>query len=149
MPHSMMGKQRWSSRHWSVVWVVALLWPGVSAAQSVSGSGPSGGTPFVLPEITVVAPTPLRGDEINREKIPAMVQTLTAEDFARNHSFSTTDTLGQRIPGTALTDVQGNAFFEDLRYRGFAASPLQGTPQGLAVYQNGTRINEAFGDTVN
>jgi iron complex outermembrane receptor protein len=24
-----------------------------------------------------------------------------------------------------------------------------GTPQGLAVYQNGVRINEAFGDTVN
>ncbi len=26
---------------------------------------------------------------------------------------------------------------------------MAGTPQGLAVYQNGTRINEAFGDTVN
>src|SRR5262249_32876551 len=34
-------------------------------------------------------------------------------------------------------------------YRGFAASPLQGTPQGLAVYMQGIRINEAFGDTVN
>ena len=29
------------------------------------------------------------------------------------------------------------------------ASPVAGTPQGLAVYQNGMRINEAFGDTVN
>ena len=26
---------------------------------------------------------------------------------------------------------------------------MSGTPQGLAVYQNGVRINEAFGDTVN
>ena len=26
---------------------------------------------------------------------------------------------------------------------------MLGTPQGLAVYQNGVRINEAFGDTVN
>ncbi|MGQ7322978.1 TonB-dependent receptor plug domain-containing protein, partial [Streptococcus suis] len=33
--------------------------------------------------------------------------------------------------------------------RGFNASPVAGTPQGLAVYQNGVRINEAFGDTVN
>jgi len=131
------------------VWIIVLLWPEVGAAQSVSGSSPSGGAPFVLPEITVVAPTPLRGDQINREKIPAMVQTLTAEDFVRTHSFATTDTLGQRIPGTTLTDVQGNPFSKDLRYRGFAASPLQGTPQGLAVYQNGIRINEAFGDTVN
>src|SRR6185295_10047697 len=30
-----------------------------------------------------------------------------------------------------------------------AASPLQGTPQGLAVYMGGIRLNEAFGDTVN
>ena len=32
-----------------------------------------------------------------------------------------------------------------------ASSPrrCRGTPQGLAVYQNGVRINEAFGDTVN
>ena len=33
-------------------------------------------------------------------------------------------------------------------YRGFAASPLQGTPQGLAVYVNGMRFNQPFGDTV-
>ena len=26
---------------------------------------------------------------------------------------------------------------------------MLGTPQGLAVYQSGVRINEAFGDTVN
>src|SRR5262249_58663867 len=29
------------------------------------------------------------------------------------------------------------------------ASPTVGTPQGLAVYQNGVRVNEIFGDTVN
>ena len=36
-----------------------------------------------------------------------------------------------------------------MTYRGFVASPVQGVPQGLAVYQNGVRINEAFGDVVN
>ncbi len=104
---------------------------------------------FVLPEVTVIDTTPLHGDGIDRDKVPAMVQTLTAEDFTRTNSFAMTDALGQRIPGVTITDVQGNALSEDLRYRGFAASPLQGTPQGLAVYQNGIRINEAFGDTVN
>ncbi len=34
-------------------------------------------------------------------------------------------------------------------YHGFEASPLQGTPQGLAVYVNGARFNSPFGDTVN
>jgi hypothetical protein len=48
-----------------------------------------------------------------------------------------------------ISDVQGNEFTSDLRYRGFTASPLQGTPQGLAVYMQGIRVNEAFGDTVN
>ena len=53
------------------------------------------------------------------------------------------------MPGISPSDVQGNGLAQDLRYRGFAASPLQGTPQGLAVYQNGVRLNEAFGDTLN
>jgi iron complex outermembrane receptor protein len=78
-----------------------------------------------------------------------MVQTLTAEDFSRVYSPNVVDTFAQRIPGVVTTDVQGNSFFQNLRYRGFAASPLQGTPQGLAVYMQGIRVNEAFGDTVN
>ena len=78
-----------------------------------------------------------------------MVQTLTADDFSRVYSPNVLDTFQQRIPGVVTTDIQGNSFFQDLRYRGFASSPLQGTPQGLAVYMQGIRVNEAFGDTVN
>jgi iron complex outermembrane receptor protein len=102
-----------------------------------------------LPEIQVIATSPLAGGEIERDKVPAMVQTLTAEDFARTGSPSVTEALQQNVPGVHLSDVQGNGLAQDLRYRGFAASPVQGTPQGLAVYQNGIRVNEAFGDTVN
>jgi len=36
-----------------------------------------------------------------------------------------------------------------VNYRGFSASPLLGTPQGLSVFLDGVRINEAFGDIVN
>ena len=103
----------------------------------------------VLPEIVVVAPSPLQGAGIDRDKVPAMVQTLSADDFQRTHSLAVTETLMQRIPGVTTSDVQGNGFVQDLRYRGFVASPLAGTPQGLAVYLNGVRVNEAFGDTVN
>jgi iron complex outermembrane receptor protein len=78
-----------------------------------------------------------------------MVQTLPAEDFSRVYSPNVTQTLEQRIPGVFISDAQGNEFTSDLRYRGFTASPLQGTPQGLAVYMQGVRVNEAFGDTVN
>ena len=55
----------------------------------------------------------------------------------------------QALPGVALSDETGNQFQLDLNYRGFIASPVIGTAQGMAVYQNGVRINEVFGDTVN
>ena len=94
---------------------------------------------------------PHAGDRIgfDRNKVPAMVQTLTADDFTRTDSPNVVDALVQRIPGIVSSDAQGNSFAPDLRYRGFIASPVQGTPQGLAVYMNGVRVNEAFGDTVN
>jgi len=53
------------------------------------------------------------------------------------------------VPGLIVSDTTGNPFMPDVQFRGFVASPVAGTPQGLAVYQNGMRINEAFGDTVN
>ena len=108
-----------------------------------------GQTSQSLPEINVIATSPLGGSGIDRDKVPAMTHTLSGDDFSRTYSTSVTDTLMQRVPGVSTTDVQGNGFFQDLRYRGFAASPLQGTPQGLAVYMGGIRLNEAFGDTVN
>lgn len=102
-----------------------------------------------IPAFQVVATTPITGLGFDRDKVPAMVQTLPAEDFSRVYSPNVTQTLDQRVPGVFTSDVQGNEFTSDLRYRGFAASPLQGTPQGLAVYMQGVRVNEAFGDTVN
>jgi iron complex outermembrane receptor protein len=113
-------------------------------------STPAPITPLVEPSpFQVVATTPVPGIGFDRDKVPAMVQTLPAEDFSRVYSPNVTQTLDQRIPGVFISDAQGNEFTSDLRYRGFTASPLQGTPQGLAVYMQGVRINEAFGDTVN
>src|SRR5215813_6195486 len=113
-------------------------------------SRPSSPTPALqIPAFQVVATTPVTGLGFDRDKVPAMVQTLPAGDFSRVYSPDVTKTLDQRVPGVFTSDVQGNEFTPDLRYRGFAASPLQGTPQGLAVYMQGVRVNEAFGDTVN
>src|SRR6202034_1637470 len=49
----------------------------------------------------------------------------------------------------SINDDLDQPFQPDIWYRGFVASPVLGTSEGLAVYQNGVRINEAFGDTVN
>jgi iron complex outermembrane receptor protein len=119
--------------------LLALLFPASALAQA----------PQALPEIQVISTSPLPGAGIERDKVPALVQTITSEDFARTYSPSITDTLFQRIPGISTSDQQGNSFQTDIRYRGFVASPVPGQPQGIAVYLNGVRINEAFGDTVN
>jgi iron complex outermembrane receptor protein len=102
-----------------------------------------------LQEIQVISNTPVQGPGIDKDKIPSMTSTVTADDFQRSYSQNVTDTLFQRVPGVTLSDPNGNNAQQEIRYRGFAASPLQGAPQGLAVYMNGIRLNEAFGDTVN
>ena len=89
------------------------------------------------------------GSSIDVNKIPASVNFVDAARIARTGSLNITDALLQQVPGVSLNEVAGNPFQPNVEFRGFVASPISGTPQGLAVYQNGVRINEAFGDTVN
>lgn len=57
-------------------------------------------------------------------------------------------TLTREVAGVTLQDAQNNPWQPNLVYRGFSASPLQGLAQGLAVYLDGARFNQPFGDTV-
>jgi iron complex outermembrane receptor protein len=86
---------------------------------------------------------------LDAAKVPGALQSLSSDQIGAQHVATLLDALGTQTAGVSLSDVQGNSMFQNLRYHGFDASPLQGTPQGLAVYQNGVRLNEAFGDTVN
>lgn len=92
--------------------------------------------------------TPFNGG-IDADKVPANVHGFSGVDLSRNGTPSLTDTLEHNLGSVSINDVQGSVAQPDVAYRGFAASPVLGTPQGLAVYQNGVRINEAFGDAVN
>lgn len=58
------------------------------------------------------------------------------------------EALERSVPGLALQDAQNNPYQPNLVYRGFTVSPLQGQAQGLAVYLDGARFNQPFGDTV-
>jgi iron complex outermembrane receptor protein len=102
-----------------------------------------------LPTFDVVATTPLGGGEINVAQSPFAVWQTNAQDIQTFNDTLITDTLGRSAPGVTVGNVSGNEFEPDLFYRGFDATSVTGTPQGLAVYQNGTRINEVFGDVVN
>jgi outer membrane receptor protein involved in Fe transport len=98
----------------------------------------------------VVFPTaPLSSADVAADKVPAATSVVTTNQIQQSGSPSITDSLLKYVPSIAINEVTGNPFQPDIQFRGFVASPLSGTPQGLAVYQNGVRINEAFGDTVN
>jgi iron complex outermembrane receptor protein len=86
---------------------------------------------------------------VELDKIPSNVQAVPASAFDGTKAPDLLQSLDRALPGVALSDQTGNQFQMDLNYRGFIASPVIGTPQGLAVYQNGVRINEVFGDIVN
>src|SRR5437588_892456 len=83
------------------------------------------------------------------DKVPASINAVGAGQIARTGSLNIADALVKYVPGVIVNAVAGNEFQPNVQFRGFVASPVSGTPQGLAVYQNGVRINEAFGDTVN
>ncbi len=105
--------------------------------------------PDVLPDVNVVASTPLLGSGIDRDKIPAATNILTGKDVDRTDIPSLTGAILDNIPGATVNDVESNPFQPDILFRGFTASPVAGTSEGLAVYVNGMRFNDAFGDTVN
>jgi iron complex outermembrane receptor protein len=105
--------------------------------------------PRSLEEIVVIGTTPVPGMTVDVDKVPGNVQTLSSQDLAINGVASLTGALNARLASVNINDTLADPFQPDILYRGFEASPVLGTPQGLAVYQNGVRINEAFGDTVN
>jgi len=96
--------------------------------------------------VTGVVPA---GSSIDRSKLPYPIQIGSAQDLDNVGGASLADFLGQSFSSVSLNDAQSNPLQRDLQYRGFTASPLLGLAQGLAVYQNGVRINEPLGDAVN
>ncbi len=98
--------------------------------------------------VDVVSMTPLPGVDRSRDEIPLPVQTGTAKEFEASGSINLGDFLNKRFVSVHVNDVQGNPFQPDVNYRGYTASPLLGTPQGLSVYMDGVRFNQPFGDVV-
>ena len=95
------------------------------------------------------APAPAAPQAPPLSTTPAAVNITTAQEIAHTHEFDVAQALQRVAPNVIIEDVQGNPFSPQVDFRGFVASPVSGTPQGLAVYMNGIRINEAWGDMVN
>ncbi len=89
------------------------------------------------------------GSGVTLSKVPGSVSRVTADQISSDGTGQVQQVLQKQVPGIVLTDTTGGGLRPDIQYRGFDASPVGGRSQALAVYQNGVRINEAFGDTVN
>ena len=99
-------------------------------------------------QVDVVAVSPLLGAPVDRDIVPATVSMIASDELGTRGAASLSSGLNERLGAVSLEDTTTNIFQPTLRFRGFTASPLLGLPQGIAVYQNGVRINEPFGDTV-
>lgn len=97
--------------------------------------------------IEVVGVTPLGGD-LDTHRIAANVQTASAEELREKNALDLADFMKRSMGSVFVNEAQSNPLQPDVQYRGFVGSPLLGLPQGLAVYQDGVRVNEPFGDTV-
>ncbi|HTY65209.1 MAG TPA: TonB-dependent receptor [Alphaproteobacteria bacterium] len=113
-------------------------------AQAADQAPPSA----TLPTVEVIGTSPVPGTGIDRDKVPSNVQTLSAPDVAKQGPAGLGTSLDQRLGSVNINTNQDNPYQPDLQYRGFEASPILGTPIGVAVYQNGIRLNEPFGDNV-
>lgn len=110
---------------------------GAAFAQSPAGK---------LETVVIVAPY---GGGIAGDKVPANVQTANTEQIEKLQPLDLTEFLNRQFSSVSISHAQNNPLQPDVNFRGFTASPLLGLSPGLAVYQNGVRINEPFGDTVN
>ena len=102
----------------------------------------------LVQRVDVVGVAPLLGAGVRRDRLPAAVSVVESGDLEERGAPSLPDALNERLGAISLAGTTTNLFQPTLRFRGFTASSLLGLPQGIAVYQNGVRINEPFGDTV-
>jgi outer membrane receptor protein involved in Fe transport len=132
-----------------VVAALTVVWGTALAQQAPTEPAAATDQTITLPTVEVVAASPLLGSGVDLNQVPAQTHVLNSADIARNGYPQALQTLNQQVPGVTLDAASGNPFQPSLFYHGFQASPLQGVPQGLAVYVNGARFNQPFGDTVN
>jgi outer membrane cobalamin receptor len=119
--------------------------PSIGLAQTPPTTQPPTTPVF---KVEIIETTPLPGVDLRLEEIPAPVQTAVSGDIEASGALDLSDFLNRRFTGVFVNEMQGNPFQPDLNYRGYTASPLLGTPQGLSVYMDGVRLNQPFGDVV-
>jgi iron complex outermembrane receptor protein len=127
--------------------LIALTMEGFAPPASAQGAATP---PAAAETVTVIGVAPLPGTDIDADKIPGEIQTLSIPQLTRDRQQDVLPNLvATQLSSVSLNDEQGSQFQPDFIYRGFEASPISGIAGGIAVYQDGVRLNESFGDNVN
>ena len=127
------------------VLVAVFVLASAVSAQDQPPAVPPAQQPPIQPldiHVLVVGTTPLPGVEQPVDRVPAPVQTSTAADLDKSGALDLSDFANRRLQGVHVNEMQGNPFQPDVNYRGYSASPLLGTPQGLSIYMDGVRLNQ-------
>lgn len=114
---------------------------GLLSLLAAAARGEGGG----IPTVEIVGIAPVGALVVERRLLPYAVQFGAAPQQGENLA----ETMSRTLAGVNVNDVSGSPYQQDVTYRGFRASPLLGTAQGLSVYLDGVRVNEPFGDVVN
>ena len=99
-------------------------------------------------KIEVISTTPLPSLGISLDQYSSTIQNVKASDLKKSQSLDISSYMNENLAGVHVNEAQNNPLQPDVNYRGFTASPLLGTPQGLSVYMDGVRMNQSFGDVV-
>jgi iron complex outermembrane receptor protein len=102
-----------------------------------------------LEPVEVIGVSPLHGINVPKEKFPSASESETYQEIERQRTVNLSDFLNLRFSSVYLSTDRSNNFQNTLMYRGFTSSWLIGQPQGISVYIDGVRMNEAFGDVIN
>jgi len=139
-----MCKARLNRLVWGVL--VGLL----VTVSALFAQNPPNQKPTEIPgvKVDVISTTPLPGLDLPLNEIAAPVQGADAEDIEKSGALDLADFLNRRLTNVYINEIQSNPFQLDLNYRGYTASPLLGTPQGISVYMDGVRQNQPFADVV-
>lgn len=122
--------------------------PGTAPAPRLPSRTELADPAVTLPAVTVIAPTPLPGLAVDRDRLPYTVQAISGDDINTANATNLADYMARNLAGVNVNDIQGSPFQTDITYRGYRASSIPGVPQGISVYLDGIRVNEPFGDVI-
>jgi len=101
-----------------------------------------------IPSVEIVGMAPTHGLGIDRQLLPYPVQVASDTALRKAGGENLAEFMARNLTGVNVNEVSGSPFQNDVTFRGFRASPVVGSAQGISVYLDGVRVNEAFGDVV-